>query len=108
MMMLWPGAHRRFREGLSAYIDGELEAAAAERLETHLAACEGCRLELEQLRATAAALRDLPEAELPRSFTLSPKATRLGESPERAAGRRPQTRAAAPPPPRRPPPPGGG
>src|SRR3972149_287209 len=87
MMMLWPGAHRRFRESLSAYIDGELEAAAAERLEAHLAACEGCRLELEQLRVTAAALRDLPEVQVPRSFTLSP---------ERAAARRPQTRAAAP------------
>src|SRR3990170_133779 len=87
MMMLWPGAHRRFRESLSAYIDGELRAAAAERLETHLAACEGCRLELGQLRATAAALRDLPEAEVPRSFTLSP---------ERAAARRPLTGATAP------------
>src|SRR3970282_2154798 len=62
----------------------------------HLAACEGCRLELEQLRATAAALRDLPEAQAPRSFTLSPKATRLGESPERAAARRPLTGATAP------------
>ncbi|MDO8611297.1 MAG: zf-HC2 domain-containing protein [Dehalococcoidia bacterium] len=81
------GTHRRFRDQLSAYIDGELEAAAAERLEAHLAACEGCRLELGQLRATAAALRDLPEAEVPRSFTLSP---------ERAAGRRPLTRATAP------------
>ena len=81
------GTHRRFRDQLSAYIDGELEAAAAERLEAHLAACEGCRLELGQLRATAAALRDLPEAEAPRSFTLSP---------ERAAGRRPLTRATAP------------
>jgi len=85
--MLWPGSHRRFRESLSAYIDGELEAAAAERLEAHLAACEGCRLELQQLRATAAALRDLPEAEAPRSFTLSP---------ERAAARRPLTGATAP------------
>ena len=79
--------HRRFRDQLSAYIDGELEASAAERLETHLAACEGCRLELEQLRATAAALRDLPEVQAPRSFTLSP---------ERAAARRPLTGAAAP------------
>src|SRR3990172_2688691 len=87
MMMLWPGSHRRFRESLSAYIDGELEASAAERLEAHLAACEGCRLELGQLRATAAALRDLPEAEVPRSFTLSP---------ERAAARRPLTGATAP------------
>lgn len=85
--MLWPGNHRRFRESLSAYIDGELRASAVERLEAHLAACEGCRLELEQLRATAAALRDLPKAQAPRSFTLSP---------ERAAGRRPLTGATAP------------
>jgi Putative zinc-finger len=85
MMMFWPATHRRFRESLSSYIDGEVEARAAERLEAHLAACEGCRLELRQLRATAAALRDLPEVQPPRSFTLSP---------ERAAARRPLTGAA--------------
>src|SRR3972149_1487751 len=32
MMMFWPGTHRRFRESLSAYIDGEVEASAAGRL----------------------------------------------------------------------------
>jgi len=86
--MFWPGAHRRFRGSLSPYIDGELEARAAERLEAHLAACEACRLELRQLRATAAALRELPEVQVPRSFALSP---------ERAAvRRRPLTGAAAP------------
>ena len=79
-MMFRPGAHRRFRESLSPYIDRELEA--------HLAACEGCRLELQQLRATASALHDLPEVQVPRSFALSP---------ERAAvRRRPLTGAAAP------------
>src|SRR3990170_1672096 len=87
MMTFWPGAHRRFRESLSAYIDGEMEASAVERLEAHLAACEGCRLELQQLRATAAALHDLPEIQAPRSFTLSP---------QRAAARRPLTGAATP------------
>jgi len=80
-------AHGRLRDQLSAYIDGELAAAAAERLEAHLAGCQGCRLEVEQLRATAAALRDLPEVQAPRSFALSP---------ERAAGRRPRAGAAAP------------
>jgi len=80
-------AHGRIRDQLSAYIDGELEAAAAGRLEAHLAGCEGCRLELEQLRATAASLRDLPEVQAPRSFALSP---------ERAAGRRPRAGATAP------------
>ena len=79
--------HGRLRDQLSAYVDGEVEGAAAQRLEKHLAGCDGCRLELEQLRATVAALHDLPEAQAPRSFTVSA---------ERAAGRRPQTRAAAP------------
>ena len=96
-MMFRPGAHRRFRDSLSPYIDGEMAAGAAERLEAHLAACEHCRLELLQLRATAVALNDLPHVQVPRSFTLSPKATRQGESPERAAvRRRPPAGAAAP------------
>ena len=86
-MVFWPGAHRRFGESLSLYIDREMEASAAERLEAHLAACEGCRLELQQLRATAAALRGLAEVQAPRSFMLSP---------ERAAARRPLTGAATP------------
>ena len=81
------GAHRRLRDQLSAYMDGELRGAAVERLEKHLAGCEGCRLELEQLRATVAALHDIPEVQAPRSFALSA---------ERAAWRRPQTRAAVP------------
>jgi hypothetical protein len=83
-------AHRRLRGQLSVYIDGELRGAAAERLEKHLAGCEGCRLELEQLRATVAALHDLPEVQAPRSFTLSRESAAL------AAGRRPRARAAAP------------
>ncbi len=86
-MMLRPGSHRRFRESLSAYIDGELATSAAERLKTHLAQCEGCRLEMEQLRVTVAALHDLPPVEAPRSFALSP---------ERAAAGRPLSRAGAP------------
>src|SRR3989304_5384601 len=31
MMTFWPGAHRRFRESLSPYIDGEMEARAGGR-----------------------------------------------------------------------------
>ena len=79
--------HARLRDQLSAYVDGEVEGAAAQRLEKHLAGCDGCRLALEQLRATVAALHDLPEVQAPRSFTLSP---------ERAAARRPLTGATAP------------
>jgi hypothetical protein len=86
-MMLWFDRHRRLRDRLSAYIDGELDPPAAERLESHLAECERCRLELEQLRATVSGLRDLPELEPPRSFTLSP---------ERVAAPRPRQPAAPP------------
>jgi len=79
-MMFWFNRHRRLRDQLSAYIDSELDASAAERLERHLAECGRCRQEMEQLRATVAALQELPAVEPPRSFTLSP---------ERVAPRRP-------------------
>lgn len=65
-------SHARLRERLSAYLDGELEARDAERLEAHLSECESCRDELEGLRAISASLRELPEAEAPRSFALRP------------------------------------
>lgn len=84
-MMLWFHPHRRFRDRLSAYIDDALDPSAARRLEAHLGECERCRTELEQLRSTVAALRELPEAEVPRSFALGP---------ERAAARRPPVPAA--------------
>ncbi len=86
-MMLWFDRHRRLRDQLSAYIDGELDSPAAQRLESHLAECERCRLELEQLRATVSGLQDLPELEPPRSFTLSP---------ERVAAPRPRLSATPP------------
>ena len=70
-MMLWFNRHRSLRDQLSAYIDGELDASAAERLESHLSGCGRCRQEMEQLRATVAALQGLPAVEPPRSFTLS-------------------------------------
>jgi len=71
--MFWFDRHRRLRDQLSAYIDGALDPPAAGRLEAHLGECEGCRTELEQLRSTVAALRELPEAQAPRSFALSPE-----------------------------------
>ncbi|MCH8346450.1 MAG: zf-HC2 domain-containing protein, partial [Chloroflexi bacterium] len=76
-MMLWFNRHRSLRDQLSAYIDGELDASAAERLESHLAECGRCRQEMEQLRATIAALQELPAVEPPRSFTLSPERAAL-------------------------------
>ena len=72
-MKFWFNRHRRLRDQLSAYIDRELDASAAERLERHLAECGRCRREMEQLSATVAALQELPAVEPPRSFTLSPE-----------------------------------
>ena len=71
--MFWFRRHSRYRDQLSAHIDGELDAAAARRLEAHLAECEACRAELEQLRDTVGALGELPEASVPRSFALTPE-----------------------------------
>ncbi|MBI2914051.1 MAG: zf-HC2 domain-containing protein [Chloroflexi bacterium] len=65
--------HRRFRDRLSASIDGQLNPRQAGALEAHLASCAGCRRHLEELRATVAALRDLPQEEVPRSFALTPQ-----------------------------------
>lgn len=45
---------------LSAFLDDELDDAAALDVTRHLQRCEDCRDELEQLRSTRAALRSLP------------------------------------------------
>ncbi len=71
--MLWPSPHRRYRDRLSAYIDGELAYGERQALEQHLASCPACRRHLDQLRATVQALRDLPQRDVPRSFALTPQ-----------------------------------
>lgn len=39
-------------ELLSAYLDGELDPRTLERVETHLAGCDGCTMVVEELRET--------------------------------------------------------
>jgi hypothetical protein len=63
--------HRRTRRQLSPYVDGMLSARETRRLEEHLAQCQACRDELEELRATVQVLAELPLAEAPRSFALA-------------------------------------
>ncbi len=49
-----------FRPLLSAYLDNELQGASLQRLENHLATCEACRAELEELRQVSNLLHALP------------------------------------------------
>ncbi len=63
---------RHPRGEISAHADGELAPDRLGTLETHLSGCERCRTELGQLLAVRSALRDLPQAAAPRSFTLTP------------------------------------
>jgi len=60
--MLWLSKHARLRNNLSPYIDGRLTASQATALKAHLAVCETCSRELDELRATATALNELPQA----------------------------------------------
>jgi len=63
--------HSRFRDRLSAYIDAQLSPGEIRALESHLHGCDACRSELDELRIAISAVRDLPQAEVPRSFALT-------------------------------------
>ena len=77
-MFDWLKAHRHpVKEAdLSAYLDGELSPERKRQLEEHLRSCDGCSRKLDALRTLAAALREMPESPLPRSFTLTPEQAR--------------------------------
>jgi len=51
---------------LSAYVDGELDAAARQRVEAHLQSCAACTEEVRSLRETSRLLRDYPFADIDR------------------------------------------
>jgi len=75
--------HRFAQANLSAYLDGELSPAEAQRVRQHVMACAECQQELVALRATIALLQRAPVKALPRSFVLPPTA-----QPEQARHRR--------------------
>ena len=62
----------RTRDVFSGYMDRRLSPEEMARAEEHLNTCQGCREELESLRATVALLRRLPEVTPSRSFALAP------------------------------------
>ncbi len=58
------------QEQLSAALDGMLAPEEQSVLDAHLAGCETCTRELEELRQLRMLLRAMPEPALPRSFLL--------------------------------------
>ena len=61
---------RRLLAGLSAYIDGEAEAALCDEIEHHLRSCENCRIVVDTLRRTVLLYREEPPAPLPEAVRL--------------------------------------
>jgi hypothetical protein len=68
-------------ELLSAYIDGELSARGLARLLARLDREPGLKQALEEMKAVVQQLGSLPEAPLPRSFTLTPDAAGIRSRP---------------------------
>ncbi len=68
-------------ELLSAYIDGELSARGIARLLPRLDREPGLKQALEEMKAAVQQLGSLPEAPLPRSFTLTPEAAGIRSRP---------------------------
>lgn len=67
---------------LAAYADGELSPARRARIEDHVESCPACAADLEGIRQAKAALEEMPLAEAPRSFALTPE---MAERPVRRA-----------------------
>jgi anti-sigma factor RsiW len=61
---------REMVELVTDYLEGRLDGAERERFDAHVADCNGCKLYIEQMRMTIAALGRIPPA------TISPEAER--------------------------------
>jgi Putative zinc-finger len=62
---------RHPRGELSAYVDAQVTDSRRQAIETHIASCDSCRLEVDDLREVRSALAALPQAEAPRSFAIT-------------------------------------
>jgi predicted anti-sigma-YlaC factor YlaD len=58
-------ACRTFVELVTEHLEGTLPESVEQAIAAHLELCEPCRIYLEQMRATATALRALPTPTLP-------------------------------------------
>jgi anti-sigma-K factor RskA len=62
-------SHDEYRENIGAYVLGALPELEAELLERHLAGCESCRADVEELRpVTVAMARSVPQVDPPPSL----------------------------------------
>jgi anti-sigma-K factor RskA len=78
-------SHDDYKADIGAYVLGALPEPEAELLERHLATCESCRSEVEELRpVTAAIARSVPQVEPPPSLKASLMATVNAEAAARA------------------------
>ncbi|MBI4218629.1 MAG: zf-HC2 domain-containing protein [Chloroflexi bacterium] len=76
-------AHDEVRENASDFLDGQAPAGLTERIRIHLAECPDCHGFVGTLRATIAALRNLPVVEPPKST--EERIRRIGQSQEKKA-----------------------
>jgi anti-sigma-K factor RskA len=78
-------SHEEYKDNIGAYVLGALPELEAELVERHLAGCESCRAEVEELRpVTAAIARSVPQVEAPPSLKASLMATVNAEAAARA------------------------
>jgi anti-sigma-K factor RskA len=78
-------SHEEYKENIGSYVLGALPDLESELLERHLAGCDSCRAELEELRPVTAALaRSVPQVEAPSSLKASLMATVNSEAEMRA------------------------
>lgn len=78
------------QEQLSAALDGMLSPEEQEALDAHLAGCDACTRELEEMRQVRALLRAVPQPALPRTFLLPIEdAPVVANTPAHAAEREP-------------------
>lgn len=56
---------------LTEYLDNYLTQERRRQVESHLSACEACQAELDSLRTTVELLHRVPQAAVPRAFTIA-------------------------------------
>lgn len=59
---------KKMENWMVPYVDGRLKESEAREVETHLAACAVCRLRVNEFRAVAGLLEELPEIEPSAAF----------------------------------------